>query len=820
MPPPPPSSLVALLYERARRDEPLAAQLAAWHAFWEFIHGRPGRKRPLDTAHLATPYGLGAAAVDLPALLYAMESCFVFRTRALAYAALSAATPGAPPLSLDTIARMGGPELRALAGRILASATFTSLGMASYGGAELFDFSALVWDSMPVEILRAELAEALRQAPVAQRSDDDPLRAAYHRLLPRQLRHGLGAYYTPPWLAEYVVETLWGWLPDGTAAPRAIDPACGSGVFLLAALRQLTGHLRRQGFGGAALVRVALRGVAGLDINPLAVQAARANLALFLARLLAEERCALDAPVELPIALRDGLDPQWPAHELLAPATPPPDGPFDMVVGNPPWVNWEYLPPAYRERTRGLWAELGLFALRGREKAFSKEDISALFAYAACERYLGEGGLLGFLLPQSLLKSSLNGRGFRRMRLGARALPLQALQVDDLVAVRPFEGIGNRPMALFLRKGSPTAFPTPYRRWAPAGPRRALPPAARWGQVRGLVTIAEGLAWPADPHDPGAPWVDGPAATQGPIERLSGACPYRARTGMFTGGANGVYYVELIEQRADGLLRVRNLAAGARRGVAAVEAVIEPEHVYPLLRGREVGAWAVAGSALVICPHTAAGRMAAVPPEELRVRAPLTYAYLEQFRAALEARRGFSGWEERFRVQAFYACQRIGAYTFAPYKVAWRYIASTFRCAVVEPGAVGAQAGRPVIPHEKLMIIPFEDADEAYFVCSALSSSPARLFVERRMVETQIAPHVIARLALPRYNASDARHRRLAALCRTGHTLRRRGDERGAQEVQRAIDDMIVGVLPLSAADVAAARAALGVEHSSKVLPL
>ena len=32
---------------------------------------------------------------------------------------------------------------------------------------------------------------------------------------------------------------------------------------------------------------------------------------------------------------------------------------FDLVVGNPPWVNWESLPTAYRERTRPLWSSPG-----------------------------------------------------------------------------------------------------------------------------------------------------------------------------------------------------------------------------------------------------------------------------------------------------------------------------------------------------------------------------------------------------------------------------------------------------------------------------
>lgn len=90
-----------------------------------------------------------------------------------------------------------------------------------------------------------------------------------------------------------------------------------------------------------------------------------------------------------------------------------------------------------------------------------------------------------------------------------------------------------------------------------------------------------------------------------------------------------------------------------------------------------------------------------------------------------------------------------------------------------------------------------------------LSSAPARLFVQSRMVETQIAPHVIEELALPRYQAERSDHRRIAELCRAGHALRRAGDGEEVQAARRAIDALIPAVLPVSDADVAAAAAAL-----------
>jgi hypothetical protein len=803
--------LVAALYRNGRAGATLeqAEHFEHWRAHWELIHGQPGRKRTPDLARLAAHYGLDAATLELPRLLYAIECCFVFRARLLALAALAALREPAAASLAPKIAALPGPALHEWASRLFAAEPFVALGLANDRGVAPYDLGASL-GAGELELLRAEMLDALQLwEGSAPGHPSDALRAAYHRILPQQLRHGLGAYYTPPWLAEYVVATLWELRGDRGVRARLIDPACGSGVFLTAALWRLAAEARSRGVRGQALVRLALGSLVGLDINPLAVHAARANLLLALAGIAAEERAALDGPFELPVYLCDGLEPQRRAigGVLFDDPSAAIASRFELVAGNPPWVNWEYLPPAYRAQTEHLWRELGLFELRGRQKAFSKEDISALFTYAACREYLAPDGMLGFLLPQSLFKSSLNGRAFRRFRLGPREEPLEAVQIDDLVALRPFAGAAGRPAALFLRAGRPTTPPVPYRRWRLAGGRRAVP--ERWSleAVRAAATTVDGLARPSDPADPASAWADGSPGASAVLAQLSGRCAYRARTGMFTGGANGVYYVELLEELPDGNLLVRNLAGEAKRSVPLVEAVIEREFVFPLLRGRDVASWESASRALVICPHTGASRMAAVPPEELLARAPRTYAYLARFRDALAERRGFSGWERRFRDEAFYACQRIGAYTFAPYKVVWRYIAPAFTCAVVEPGAVGTGPERPVLPHEKLMQIACDAADEAYFICGVLSSSPARLFVESRMVETQIAPHVIADLALPAYSPGDPRHLRIAELCRAGHQAARLRDQAAVDSARARIDALLPGVLPLSADEVRAASA-------------
>lgn len=107
-----------------------------------------------------------------------------------------------------------------------------------------------------------------------------------------------GSYYTPDTLVQQLLDTALEPvvaqrlaahpenLADALLSISVIDPACGSGHFLLAAARRLAGHLARARAGGtpgAAEYRHALREVVthciyGVDRNPMALELARMAL--------------------------------------------------------------------------------------------------------------------------------------------------------------------------------------------------------------------------------------------------------------------------------------------------------------------------------------------------------------------------------------------------------------------------------------------------------------------------------------------------------------------------------------------------------------
>ena len=107
----------------------------------------------------------------------------------------------------------------------------------------------------------------------------------------------MGEYYTPDWLCELVVAEL---MPP-TGFVSILDPTCGSGSFLRAAIAHL---LRANGNGSdASRLQRVLESVVGIDVHPLAVTISRATYVLALGPLVK----AAKRPVQIPVYLADSL---------------------------------------------------------------------------------------------------------------------------------------------------------------------------------------------------------------------------------------------------------------------------------------------------------------------------------------------------------------------------------------------------------------------------------------------------------------------------------------------------------------------------------
>jgi methylase of polypeptide subunit release factors len=123
----------------------------------------------------------------------------------------------------------------------------------------------------------------------------DLLKRLYQYLVSDVVRHHLGEYYTPDWLAELVLDET-GY--RGDTRKRILDPACGSGTFLLLAIQRAREFGVKRKEPALETAKRILANVWGFDLNPLAVIAARTNY-LFALGELTKKLGAFEIPVYL-----------------------------------------------------------------------------------------------------------------------------------------------------------------------------------------------------------------------------------------------------------------------------------------------------------------------------------------------------------------------------------------------------------------------------------------------------------------------------------------------------------------------------------------
>lgn len=111
----------------------------------------------------------------------------------------------------------------------------------------------------------------------------DIFKDLYMSIMPKAVRHSMGEYFTPAWLADYVVRE--GIKLQKNKDWKAIDPCCGSGTFIVALIKNIVGNVNLYVLTDEekeAIKEKILSSVYGIDINPLSVLSARVGYYLAL----------------------------------------------------------------------------------------------------------------------------------------------------------------------------------------------------------------------------------------------------------------------------------------------------------------------------------------------------------------------------------------------------------------------------------------------------------------------------------------------------------------------------------------------------------
>ena len=756
---------------------------AVWKSIWISNNGEIGRKKSVGSASIARALSIdGRDDIDLYAYVFSIESALVFLVE----------------ISQDSfgLQRSSDPISRLFQwwGKIISDE-----------GAEC------------AQRLRVAVSQKVQENPYEYIASD-PFRSYYHDLLPKSIRHTLGAYLTPPDLCDFVLAEVGIGSEEGWVDCKVVEPNCGLGAFPCAIFRaceesvragkqsknQCKDFFEQRFYGIEKNIASALisKGLVRCMIayfkedsmccvpqvycgDSIYICESSINRSLGVSKIFeapetsiagciryqggtagravdvfdGEKWVPVDVPLDDACKRLWGIQAEIQDYLILEAGKISSIRLVDKIIGNPPWVNWENIDPQYRSWILPSWPLLGLFGATGRDRSFSKEDLSVFATYSSCLRFAKIGASVCFLLPQSIFQARKNAKGFRLFKIGEIGPSLRVERVVDFSDYVAFGDAKNRTASLLMRVGKgPTEYPVDYKRFISAG--RAS------GIVGGRYESLQ--AMPSSRQDISSNW-----ALYGKFESLNGESRevgiYRARTGVFTGGANAIFYVKVKEERG-GLLLVENDTERAKIKVPTQQFEIERSAVFPFMKGRDLSMWSSTRPEEngIILLHTPDTKIRPIAEKIVSSKYPHAFSYLQLFRENLEHRGSLTALDRANVAEGFYAMLRVGDYTFAPYKVAWRYIAKNFICAVVSPSRVG-NIVRPTVLQEKLISIPFFDEAEAYFVCGYLSATKTTAEIERRIVGTQVSVHVIEDLHIPRYDPASMLHRRVSDLCREGH---------------------------------------------------
>lgn len=691
----------------------------------------------------------------------------------------------------------------------------------------------------------------------------DLFKRLYQNLVPRTIRHKIGEYFTPDWLAELLLDEV---EYDGNPEKRILDPACGSGTFLVLAIRRIRDYAEEHFIDSRELVRKIIENVRGIDLNPLAVLASKANYLIALSDLI---RYRPREGIEIPIYLADSISVErtitlhgeaeftlhttegkfWVTKEVIDKNllyqvlslmtksvkigqsmkefgtylatkvqlskqsikslmrlydkilklqrmgkneiwasllknsfSPMLIGKFDYVVGNPPWVNWENLPEFYRESTKHLWADYGLLErTKGMGLGKTKRDISMLFVTRCFANYMKDSGKLAFLIPFTVYKTQ-TGAGFRRYLVNKCKVKI----VHDLVELYPFEGAINRTSLLVIENGK-SKVPLPCRMWV--NPKsKGIEQEAELEEVKELTKQFDMILAPVKKGKPETSWMIITKKSYDAVQKAMRSSEYNAYAGVYT-GLNGAYWVEIISKAQDGFLVRNAIYSGLKKKMKQIPpTVIEADLIFPLIRGQDHSTWYAIPSGYIIAPVNEKG--ATMSHSEMRTKFPKTYGYFLKFFNDLVNRGGepFKSKLEPYRKLPFNKAEKTSPpfywlfnvkQTLAQYKVVWKYISGKisgkgeFSVAVMGPMHNEILGEKIVIPDHRLMVIPFENREEAHYVAAVLNSSIARLIVMSYTIETAISTHVIKNVYVPKFSSKKPLHKKLSKFSIKAHKLAR-----------------------------------------------
>lgn len=435
-----------------------------------------------------------------------------------------------------------------------------------------------------------------------------------------------GIYYTPTYIVDYIVKnTLGEMLKDkkiDVEKIRVLDPACGSGSFLIKAFDALNEYYEKHdknynqktlGEGGTTYSvkeRILKNNIFGVDLDRQAVEIAQLNLLLKIAEkgqrlpLLQQNIQNGNSLIDNENIAKDKAFSWKNKFEKIIKN----EGGFDVIIGNPPYV-----------RIQTLDESSVNFFNKNYESATKNYDIYALFVEKGIS-LLKENGVLGFILPSKFFNSDY-GEGLRKIIADNKLL----YKIVDFKDFQVFDGATTYTCLIFLKKPKNKDFEY-MELFDKSGLSSTKNIKKEFFKVSKQELPNTKESWNFISNDS--------KALMNKLDKIKlrlGDISKNIFQGLVT-GADKLYFVNMIEDKGN-VVRIRN-------NFDKKEFFLEKIIVKKLLKGKEIRRWGIDWQKIyIIYPYEVKKNSARlISLDEIKINYPKTYQYFLNYEKELRAR--------------------------------------------------------------------------------------------------------------------------------------------------------------------------------------
>ncbi|WP_435373756.1 hypothetical protein WKW47_01395 [Staphylococcus nepalensis] len=681
----------------------------------------------------------------------------------------------------------------------------------------------------------------------------DIFKELYIEIMPKSIRHSLGEYFTPAWLADNVVQESTNRIDSKQW--KAIDPTCGSGIFITTLINKIFDQYNLSEMDSRMkenLLKEIYERVKGIDINPLNVLTSRVSYMLAISPLI-DEYTTFEIPVYLGDSaiiptiqkfddvecyvntietIEGNLNAVFPvdfveSHEftptlitaqkllnvgvleevisyligkiskyttvnlplknkieelcqkLAELSSKHWDGiwlriisnflkagsikDLNIVIGNPPWVKWEYLPQNYAEKIKSISLERHLFSGQTYMGAISL-NICALISHVNASYRLNKDGILAFLMPKTMMTQD-SYEGFRNFIIDLETNERFYLQYaeDWEKAGHPFITMKDAFLSYYFQNNH-----IDYTKGVPFTriiKKRGIKiekinSKSYFSDVKDYFNFNKGYLVKLDDKRSGFTFANDSTQIQN-LAKVIGNNEYKARSGVeFTPKEVYMLNFNKINENINQAVFTNMTSDNTTHKVNHIgDLNVETKYIMPLITGPTIERFSLENrNQYCIYPYNM-NKKQSISINELLDTSPKLAKYLLNQKTVIEKQSERSKFISKG--DDFYSLSKIGIYTYAPFKVVFRDN-SKWRASLANPVTTPWGETKMAIPAKHAPYISQDKRgrniteDESFYICGILNTP----VIEEYMINTysKRSFSINLNIKLPLYDVGNPNH--------------------------------------------------------------